>query len=165
MTSFGDFSSLLQLGVGTGIGLSLFRAPVDLRVARITRSIETELVALSGVPTPFAQGKKRDMLDLKLRFAAETDALDGRMLPFMIAAVIGALLNLAVLVAATLDADRVLRPDQVEWLLFITVGWFLLEILALEAIARSNLRDAQRDLQAIRKRRAPSVALPTGGGT
>jgi len=164
MASFGDFSSLLQLGVGTGVGLSLFRAPVDLRVARISRTIEAELVALRGVTMPFAQRKRRDMLDLKLRFVTVREALDRSLMPFMIAAVIGAFLNLLALIAATMDTGRALTPCQADALIFLSVGWFLMVVVALEVLARLKLQSINRDLRTLRQKRATSIQIQSSPG-
>ena len=159
MAVLGAFSSLLQLGVGTGIGLSVFRAPVDLRVRRISRTIEGEVVALKGVATPFARTKRRDMLDLRFQFVTVREELDNRLRPFMIAAVIGAFLNLLALIAATTDADRVVSSFQAGELIFLSVGWFLIVLAALELLARLKLGTLVHDLQTLRQRRTPPVQL------
>jgi len=160
MASFGDFSSLLQLGVGIGIGLSLFRAPVDLRVNSISRVVENELIALEGVKTPFAITKRRDISDLKLRFLTIRDRLNRTMVPFMIAAVIGALINLVALIDATFNAERELSSAVSYWMLFIAVGWFIVELFVLEIIARARLGELQKDLDLLRRRRTPPVQVP-----
>jgi hypothetical protein len=160
MASFGDFSSLLQLGVGTGIGLSLFRAPVDLRVNSISRTVENELIALEGATTSFAVTKRRDISDLKLRFLTTRDRLNQTMIPFMIAAVMGALINLVALIDATFNADVQLSPAAAFWMVFIAVGWFIVELLILEIIARMRLGDLQSDLDLLRRRRTPPTQFP-----
>lgn len=160
MASFGDFSSLLQLGVGTGIGLSLFRAPVDLRVNSISRTVENELIALEGATTPFAITKRRDVSDLKLRFLTIRDRLNQTMIPFMIAAVMGALINLIALIDATFNADVQLSSAADIWMVFISVGWFVIELSILEIIARVRLGDLQTDLDILRRRRTQPMLLP-----
>lgn len=160
MASFGDFSSLLQLGVGTGIGLSLFRAPVDLRVNSISRTVENELIALEGATTPFAITKRRDVSDLKLRFLTIRDRLNQTMIPFMIAAVMGALINLIALIDATFNADVQLSSAEDIWMVFISVGWFVIELSILEIIARVRLGDLQTDLDILRRRRTQPMLLP-----
>lgn len=160
MASFGDFSSLLQLGVGTGIGLSLFRAPVDLRVNAISRTIQNELIALEGAGTAFAVIKRRDISDLNLEFSTVKDGLDRTMIPFMIAAVIGAILNLVALIDATLNADRELSAAASYWMIFISVGGFAVELALLEAIARIRLGKIEAELDKIRCRRTPVVHVP-----
>ncbi len=157
MTTFADFSSLLQLGVGTGIGLSLFRAPVDVRVARLARTIDAELTAMRGATSEFAKKKRRDMQDVKLKFLQARDGLDERIMPYMIVAVLGAIANLIALILATLDAERVLRTCEISILLFISVGWFVIELASLEVLSRVTLAGVDRELERLRLRQAPSL--------
>src|SRR5687767_12270602 len=105
MVTYGDFSSLLQLGVGLGIGLSVFRAPVDLRVSRITRIIDAEIAALSGTQTDVGRRKRIAFMDLRLSFATKSRGLENLQVPFMFTAVAAAALNLCGLIYATLSAD------------------------------------------------------------
>ena len=95
------------------------------------------------------------MLDLKFEFSILRGSLEKKLMPFMAIAVIGAILNLIGLIAATLDADQVLRNCEVGWLLFASVGWFLLELIALEILARVQLRATRKQLKLLRLRRAP----------
>lgn len=106
MASYGDFSSLLQLGVGVGIGLSLFRAPVDLRVAQLDRTISGELSALKGSTEAFGRTKRRDLSDLRFRFTLSRTELQRSQIPYMVAAVISAVANLVCLIIATVDKDK-----------------------------------------------------------
>lgn len=155
MATYGDFTSLLQLGVGIGIGISLFRAPVDLRVSRLARMIDGELTALRGSDVPFGKKKRRDMMDLRLQFITVRAKLDRWQWPFMVAAVIGAGVNLIGLVVATLDNDRPVSIF-VQWmLLFVSIGWFLVLLGALEVLARVALKSVLRDFSVVQARRAP----------
>lgn len=164
MATYGDFSSLLQLGVGIGIGISLFRAPVDLRVSRLERIIDGEIAVLRGTDVPFGQKKRRDMMDLRFQFMTVRAKLDRWQWPFMAAAVIGALANLAGLIVATLDKDGVVC-DFGQWtLLFVSIGWYFILLLALEILARVTLRSVRRDFSAIQTRRAPDVSTFSEGG-
>jgi len=163
MATYGDFSSLFQLGVGIGIGISLFRAPVDLRVSRLERLINGEITALRGTDVPFAQKKRRDMMDLRFRFITVRADLDRWQWPFMVAAVTGAALNLAGLVVATLDKDRAVLTFDRWTLLFVSIGWFLILLGALEVLARVALRSVTRDFSDIRARRATHIEVSNGG--
>ena len=71
MPTYGDFSSLLQLGVGTGIGLSLFRAPVDIRTANLERVLNGEILALRNAANDFARLKRRELMSLRLQFIGD----------------------------------------------------------------------------------------------
>jgi hypothetical protein len=161
MAIYGDFTSLLQLGVGIGIGISLFRAPVDLRVSRLGRMIDDEIAALRGTDVPFAQKKRRDLMDLRFRFITVRADLDRWQWPFMVAAVIGAAANLAELVVATLDKDRPVCAFDRWTLLFVSIGWFLLLLAALEVLARVALRAIQQDFSALQARRAMRAEVST----
>lgn len=158
MATYGDFSSLLQLGVGIGIGLSLFRAPVDLRVANLARTIDGEISALRNSPVPFTKQKRRDLQDLKLRFVTVKANLNRKQLPFMVIAVILAVANLAALVAATIDRDRPVSEPELLILFGISIVGYLLLLGALEILARHYLSNIQRDHRAIQERRAPTAA-------
>lgn len=153
MASFGDFSSLLQLGVGTGIGLSLFRAPVDLRVKFLSKVIEEELASLNNSSSQFGRKKRRDISDLKQKFLEVCDKLDIYMQPFMVAAVVGAALNLIALIDRTLNSDIELSNVAIWWLLFVSVGFFILELALLEVLARRCLGPIANELAVIRRRR------------
>lgn len=158
MTTYGDFSSLLQLGVGIGIGLSLFRAPVDLRASKLIRTIDNELTVLRNPINPFAKAKWRDVRQLRYRFGQVRDSLDRVQLPFMWAALTLAALNLAALVVATVDKERVACGAELYGLLFVTIGGFLLLLAALEGLARWHLAPIRAELKQIQSRRAPPAA-------
>jgi hypothetical protein len=153
MAFYAEFSSLLQLGVGIGIGLSIFRAPVDVRVSGIGRRLNNEISALKGVNTDFAKKKRRDLMDLKLRFISICSKLDKVLIPFLIATVLGAGINLAGLIKVTLDGQSVASPFWCWLFLTSSVGYFLSIAFALEIVARVMLSTIRNDLQAIQSRR------------
>jgi hypothetical protein len=150
MATLGEFSSLLQLGFGIGIGLSLFRAPVDLRTAKLAREIDGDLAAIRGVASEVARTKRRGLMTLKLRFANTRRELDSKQIPFMIAALLGALANLAGLIAASSDAQRTLSSGQQAGLIFLSSGYFLLLALCLEVLARWYLTALFEELKRVR---------------
>lgn len=158
MATYGDFSSLLQLGVGIGIGLSLFRAPVDLRVAYLGRTIDSEIAMLRS-PLPFAKRKRRDLQDLKLRFLTVSGNLERRQLPFMVIAVGLSVANLAALIWAAVDKDRCVSGPELWMLLAISVGGYILLIAALEILARLSLSKIMKDHKQIQLTRAPQIPI------
>ncbi|CAA2106912.1 hypothetical protein MBUL_03902 [Methylobacterium bullatum] len=164
MATYGDFSSLLQLGVGIGIGLSLFRAPVDLRVSKLTRTMDNELTALRGASMPFAKVKWRDVQQLRYRFAQVRLTLERQQLRFMVIALALALLNLVALVEATLDKDRPACGVELYGLLFVAIGGFVALLSVLEVLARYHLGPIQRELQLIQARRAPPAGAALAYG-
>lgn len=164
MATYGDFSSLLQLGVGIGIGLSLFRAPVDLRASKLMRAMDNELTVLRNPNNPFARTKWRDVRQLRYRFGQVRDILDRIQLPFMWAALALAVLNLAALVVATVDKERIACGAELYGLLFVTIGGFFIVLAALEGLARWHFGQISTELKEIQSRRAPSAAAPLAYG-
>lgn len=165
MATYGDFSSLLQLGVGIGIGLSLFRAPVDLRASKLMRVMDNELTVLRNPNNPFARTKWRDVRQLRYRFGQVRDTLDRVQLPFMWVALALAVLNLAALIMATLDKERIACGAELYGLLFVTIGGFFILLAALEGLARWHLGPIQAELKQIQSRRAPPAAAPLAYGS
>jgi hypothetical protein len=150
MSTFGEFTSLLQLGFGIGIGLSLFRAPVDLRAAKIARILDMEMTALRGVATAFGQQKRRKLMSLKLRFLDAQKELERQQFPFLIFTLLGALINLLLLIKASVSAQQQVTPS-IEWLLiFISVIYFVFIVIILDCIARRKLTPLMNDLSDLR---------------
>jgi hypothetical protein len=150
VATLGEFSSLLQLGFGIGIGLSYFRAPVELRASTLRQAIDGELLIVRGVATPKAQQKSADLASLKLAFSDVREQLEKLQLPFMIAAIAGAITNWVFLILASLYASRALVRWEKLGLLFISVGYFVLLLVALELIAQYRFRTVRLRLAAIR---------------
>jgi hypothetical protein len=150
MATLGEFSSLLQLGFGIGIGLSYFRAPVELRSASLGQAIEDEITIIQGVSSAKAQQKSGDLSSLKLAFNEETDNLEQWQLPFMIAALVGALGNWIALVFASLSAQSVLTATEEFGLIFVSVAYYILLGVTLEFIAQWRFRSVRLRLAQIR---------------
>ena len=106
MATLGEYGSLLQLGFGIGIGLSIFRAPMDLLSISFEKDLRAELDVFEGVQTTKAKTNKSDLGDLSLEFAQTAEALNSFHLPFMIAAIAGALVNWGLLAWASNNAGR-----------------------------------------------------------
>jgi hypothetical protein len=154
MAIYGDFSSLLQLGVGLGIALSLFRAPVDLRTARIARALDGDILALRGVPTEFARTKRIDLMNLRLHFQETCEGIEKSQLPFMIAALVAALINLGFLIKASFDAGGSVGPHIEYVMTFFSVAIYFLIGLGLEVLARYQLGPILQKLNELRERKA-----------
>lgn len=150
MATLGEFSSLLQLGFGIGIGLSYFRAPVELRASTLAQAIDGEISIVRGVTTPKAQQKTADLSSLKLRFSDIREQLEKLQFPFMVAAIAGALANWIFLILASLYASRQLLRYEKLGLLFVSVGYFVLLLVVLELIAQFRFRSVRLRLAAIR---------------
>jgi hypothetical protein len=150
LATLGEFGSLLQLGVGFGIGLSLFRAPMELLKDRLRNDLAAEFDVLSRIPTPRALQSKAELSDLKGKIENNTIKLDQLHLPFMIAAILGAVVNWLVLILASLDATRPLSNFEVAALIFCSVAWYLLIGVILAGFAFYQLYPLSRELTAIR---------------
>jgi hypothetical protein len=155
MASYGEFSSLLQLGVGIGIGLSIFKAPIDLRTNRIGRALDAEILALRGGASDFTKQKRRELMMLRLHFLQVRESLERLQRPFMVTAVAGAILNLLFLIKASLDASAQVSRCMIWVLLFTSIGLYLLVGCGLEILARYKLSTTIRDLKKIRASQAP----------
>lgn len=150
MATFGEFSSLLQLGFGVGIGLSYFRAPIDLRSASLRQEIEDEITIVDGVPSSEAEQKRGDLASLNLTFNDELDNLEKWQFPFMVAALAGAAGNLIALVMASLHAMQLLTTVAEMGLIVLSVGYYLVIVGLLEIIARWRFRSVKLRLAQIR---------------
>lgn len=149
MATYGEFSSLLQLGVGLGIGLSLFRAPVDVRIGRLSHMFENQRGALRGIQSEFATKKRRDIAELKIQFTHARGRLEAIMFPFMVAAILGAVANVSFLAIASFNSNEQISVIYQYILLTISTIYYLLIVLALELVARRALGSISAKLDEI----------------
>lgn len=148
MATIGEFSSLLQLGVGIGIGLSVFRAPVDLRVSRLSSALDDELRVLAGIKSDVARQRLGALSAIKIELGRRRAPIERWLSIFLTATVIGAVLNLAALVFASIDAQRTLDLTEQWGLITISVLYYLAILAMLEVFARYWLGDIERDFVA-----------------
>lgn len=152
MSNLGEFSSLLQLGVGFGIGLSLFRAPMTLLLEKLARELAHEMDVVDTIQTPAARRLKGELSNLQMDISTNADALNRWNLPFMIAAIVGGLVNWAALILASVNAQRPLTWEE-EWLLIgISVGWFLAIGTVVGIVALLLLMPLSKRLKELRRR-------------
>ena len=150
MATLGEFGSLLQLGAGIGIGLSVFRAPVDLRVASIAKVIDNELDVIRGLDTERANQIRGRLASLKLKFSDEREWLDTFQKPFMVVTVILAITNWLGLIAASFYAQRDLSEFEQWALVCVSVGAYVAIVVILEGVARWRLGFVSREISAVR---------------
>jgi hypothetical protein len=144
-----DFSSLLQLGIGLGIGLSLFRAPLERRAETLGRTIDGQLTIIQGVNTPLAQERNRQLADLKVTYLQCRTRLEEAQKPLMCSVVVGAAINLICLVYAALYADKNVHFIVQYLLIFASSLYYLVIWLIIEAIAGVIFRDVRKRLKAL----------------
>lgn len=121
MATLGEYGSLLQLGFGIGIGLSIFRAPLDLISKGLADDLNAELGVVENLKTAKAQQMKTQLIDLKIRLSEKVQRLERLHIPFLIAAVFVALVNWFLLWRASTTAGYQLSSNQ-EWALFVVSG-------------------------------------------
>lgn len=139
MPNHGDFASLLQLGVGLGIGIGVFRAPVDIRLRKLQRSIDDELSALEAVDTDFARQKRRAFFNFRLQLEELRSALEKVLWPFIVAALIAALANWALLLYVSFHSSEATSNKWQFLYVYISVVHYAIILFALECFARINL--------------------------
>lgn len=151
MATLGEFGGLLQLGFGLGIGLSVFRAPLNLRAISVSKVIADDINVLKSVNTAAARAKRGKLASLWLRFDEARQKVDRAQLPFMIASLGAASLNLALLVWASVAAARPLTAWQQYALIFLSTGFYFVLVVILECIARHHLDGVAREINDLRK--------------
>lgn len=139
MSTLIDFSSLFQLGFATGIGLGLFQAPVRLRIDRLSRSIDNELVLLDGTNDAVAKNRLLKLQSLKIEVASARFRLERDQRWPLAACLVGAIIDLLLLVWAELDPSKALSGACEALFILLTIGWYLgilcwMEMLALDRV-------------------------------
>jgi len=142
LTTLIDFSSLLQLGVGTGIGLGLFQAPIKLRLDPLAESIENQLLILGGTQNDVMKDKLLQLQSLKIDVAVARSNLEKKQKPALICSILGAIINLIMLVIASIYSQTSINYLAILGLIFISVIWFVIILLWMELIAVAELGTA-----------------------
>lgn len=93
MATLGEYSSLLQLGVGVGIGLSLFREPIEIRTHLLRRELDVQLKILAKSQTDFGKQKYLSMVQIQILFDDCVRNLENLQRPIMAALLINSLIN------------------------------------------------------------------------
>jgi hypothetical protein len=150
LATLNDFASLLQLGVGIGIGLLAFRAPMDLRVGQLSKALDEEFRVFSGGTSDKALSALQEIASLQLEFNETCIKLERWNRPFMAITILVALGNWVALIFASLYASTVLTCSQESGLLTLSVFYYVVIWLILEALARWQLRGVQSKLKALR---------------
>lgn len=126
MATLGEYGSLLQLGFGIGIGLSVFRAPMDLIAAKLKSDLDAEFGVLENVSTSQAAIRRGKLFDLQIKFANTSLRLESFHLPFMIASILIALVNWVLLACGSSLAQTALSLKYEVLLIFVSGPIYLL---------------------------------------
>lgn len=152
MPAFADFASLAQLGAGVGLGLSVFRAPIESRLIPIRSILRAEIDALETTVTDFGRTKKRSLLDLELKLIRTQPELLLFQKFLLWWAAFGALASTNILAYAAVYSKHEASSFDCAVLLLLTVGWSLVIFAIAEAVAWRYLHPIARQLDAIRRR-------------
>jgi hypothetical protein len=150
MATMGEFNSLLQLGVGIGIGLSVFRAPMDIKATYLENALADEASVLNGVNTPQGLTKRGEISTLRLRFNDARVLMEKWQKPFLYATLLGAAANCFALIFASLCANYVLREREELLLIFLSVFYYVVIWITLALIAHWHFASIQKRLREIR---------------
>jgi hypothetical protein len=121
MATLGEYGSLLQLGFGIGIGLSVFKAPTDLLLKRLANDLTAELAVFQRTNTDRANQVTASLSDLHIRLSEAIKKLESSYPVFLIPALAVAMINWVLLAIASTNAAYVLSAAQ-ESLLIIVSG-------------------------------------------
>lgn len=152
MAVYGDFTSLAELGTAIGLGLSIFRAPIDKRLLDMKRSIESQLSSLKGLSTEFAVTKVNDLSSLRVDVAAKERTLGIALKFSSYVAATGAVLNAILLSVACLHAEDEANLAVAMLYIFAGILWFAVLLAILEVVARIELGPLRKSLDEIQGR-------------
>jgi len=145
----GAFASLLQLGFGIGIGLSLFKTPLTIRAAKIGLHIDAQLSALHGVHTEVGKDQRGRLASLKLEFSDTEVTLNKIYHVLFIFVLIGVIAKLLLLISASVWPGARLNDKEMVLLLFVSVGYYLTLGALMELLTRFWLSPIQRKLKTL----------------
>lgn len=150
MATMADFGSLLQLGVGIGIGLSLFRAPLDIRSSRLEKGLRDEMTVLKGMSSQKAGESLASASTLYIDFVRARHRLNRLQPLFLVMCVIGGLVNWALLVRGAIYPAKAVELYEETAIVFFSVGYYILIFAALEICAQIHLGEIRKRLDALR---------------
>lgn len=152
MADLGEYGSLLQLGVGIGIGLSIFKAPMEWLEAKLEHDLASEFDVVKNAETDTARKARADLADLRVDLANADRQLNRFNVPFLIAAILGAGVNWGLLVLASTSAGYPLSCSQELLLAGVSGPFYLLIYSILAAWAWLKLKPYRSRLDEVRSR-------------
>jgi hypothetical protein len=160
MATLAEFASLLQVGFGLGIGLSVFRVPVDMRIERISKIVDNEIRARTNIKTEGAKEKRQKLFDLKQNLVDAETKLGKTLRPCMFFAAAGAAINIIYLIFASIYGQENIS-DNLQWqLIFVSVIYYILIYCLLETVAWIQLSPIEKKLNKLRTENSVWVSEP-----
>lgn len=150
MANLGDYSSLIQLGFGIGIGLSVFEAPFNLIRTRFDRDCADEFDVVENLHSIEAKTIQASLADLRMDAAVAFRSLNRINRVCMILACVAAIIDLATLIAASHNATHPLQCYEEFALVFLNAGVFVILGGITTWAALSKLRPLRERLNLIR---------------
>jgi hypothetical protein len=123
---------------------------MDLRVGKLSKALDEEFRVFSGGTSETARSALQEIASLQLEFNETRTRLERWNTPFMALTILVALGNWIALIYASLHASTVLTSPQEICLLTLSVFYYVVIWLALEGLARWQLRSLQSKLEALR---------------
>ena len=149
MSVMSDYDSLLQLGFGIGAGLSVFRAPLELRYSHLSTSIDTQLAATRNITTSKAIDMCQKLSDLRINLAGEYKFVRRWQRPFLYSCIMGSIINLITLIVASMYASQNVTHLGRTLFLIESVLYYLLTWLIIESFVRWRLRSITRSFRSV----------------
>lgn len=147
MANMGEYGSLLQLGFGIGAGLSVFRAPMEIRAKKIKTTIDNELALIKGGRTEKTKKKECDLSSIELEFHSTTISLGAEYAPYMYITALFALANWIALIYASSNAEKRIGTYEELIIIFISVASYVIIGGILEFKARKAYNSIYSQLE------------------
>ncbi len=140
MSNLGAFASLLQLGFGIGIGLSVFRTPLTLRATILGKRLDSELTIIRDIRSTQAEELRGKISSAKLVYHNAMQEIEKSYLPLMGAVLVGAAANLVALIASSLYPDMPVDGFWATILIIVSFGYYVALALIIEVYTRYRMR-------------------------
>lgn len=131
MPQFADFSSFFEVGIGLGVGLSLFRIPIDNRKFALIRRVDNELRLFSHQGTQVAVERFERAGELSILLDAAVLRLEKQVKDFPIISLIGSLLNAMMLFRVAMSSSQYVTAADIWLFAFVSIGWYVLMSLTI----------------------------------
>jgi len=152
MATLGEFGSLLQLGFGIGIGLSVFRAPTDLLAKRLADDLAAEMAVFQGINTEHSIQLTTSLSDLHIRLSNAAKKLESSYVVILIPAIAVAMINWVLLALASTNAGYILSIAEERLLIIVSGPVYLVVAVIVWGWAQWLLLPIRGSLDTIRNR-------------